>query len=90
MTQKFDERVVLRNGLARLVVREARRRCWWAIGRRMIARGCEGRDEQIIRETHDAGDSTRTSVSGTRRREARAIMRCRGWSSRRDEVAVAR
>jgi len=30
----------------------------------MIARGGAWRDEQIIRETHDAGDSTPTSVSG--------------------------
>ena len=39
MTQKFDDGVVLRNGLASLVVREATCRRWWAVGRWMIARG---------------------------------------------------
>ncbi len=64
MTQKFDDGAGLGNGRASRVVREATGRRWWAVGRRMIARRRAWTAEKIIRETHDAGDSTRTSCSG--------------------------
>ena len=64
MTQEFDEGVVICTELANLAVREETCRRWWAGGRRMIACGGAWRDERIIRETHDAGDSTPTSVRG--------------------------
>ena len=64
MTPDFDGGVVIRKGLASLAVREETRRRWGAVGRWMIGRGGAWRDERIIRETHDAGDSTPTSFSG--------------------------
>ena len=64
MTQEFDESVVIRKGLASPGGVKRDDAAGGLVGGRAIARDGGWRDERISRETHDAGDSMPTSVSG--------------------------